>query len=208
MMRSKWLVLSAAFLALAAWSGNLCAKTAETTPEMTALVIVDIQEFYFPGGALPLVGPEEAAANASRLLAQFRARGLPVVHVGHNASSGKAFHADVMPIQGEKIIYKDEVNAFKGTDLEAYLRARGVTRLVICGMQTHMCAEAIVRAAADRGFEVVMIGDACATRDLTYGGRTVAAADVHAATLATVDRYYGKVMTTDAFLEQLAAAGQ
>ena len=48
-----------------------------------ALVIVDIQNDYFPGGAHPLVGPETAAANAQQLLEAFRAGGEPLIHVQH-----------------------------------------------------------------------------------------------------------------------------
>lgn len=166
----------------------------------TALVIVDIQDFYFPGGALPLVDPEPAAAAAARVLARFRAGDLPVVHVGHNAPRGKGFFDSVAPLPDEMLIFKDEVNAFKGTALEFWLREQRIRRVVICGMQTHMCAEAAVRAASDLGFEVILIGDACATRDLTFGDRTVPAAEVHAATLATLDRVYSTVMTADEFL--------
>ena len=63
-----------------------------------------------------------------------------------------------------------------------------------------MCLEAATRAAADLGFEVVVIGDACATRDLAFGDRKVAAADVQASTLATLDRTYAKVVDTETFL--------
>ena len=67
-------------------------------------------------------------------------------------------------------------------------------------MQTHMCLEAATRSAHDLGFECVVIGDACATRDLKYGDRTVPAADVHASTLATLDGTYAKVVDTEIFL--------
>lgn len=169
---------------------------------LTALVIIDIQDFYFPGGAVPLVQPEAASANAAKLLAQARARGKAVIHVGHNAKAGRAFHADVLPRDGELVLMKDDVNAFLKTDLQTILHSGGFRRLVVCGMQTHMCVEAATRAAADLGYEVLVVGDACATRDLKHGEMTVPAAQVHAATLATLDRTYGKVVSMD---EALAA---
>ena len=167
----------------------------------TALVVIDVQEFYFPGGAMPLDRPEAAAANCKKLLEKFRAGGRLVVHVGHNASKGAAFHTDVAPLHGEKVVMKSEVNAFNGTDLLEYLRQNGVERLVICGMQTHMCVEGAVRAAYDLGFECVLVRDACATRALTYGEKTIAAEDVHLSTLATLDRNYTKVVDTNAFVK-------
>ena len=166
----------------------------------TALLIVDIQDFYFPGGKMPLVEPEAAAANAGKILAAFRAEGKPVIHVRHDAEPGGSIHASVAPIEGEKVFTKSEVSCFNGTQLLAYLKEIGVERLVIVGMQTHMCLEAAVRAAHDLGFEITVISDACATRDLTYGDRTVPAADVQASTLATLDRIYAKIVDTETFL--------
>lgn len=180
------------------------AKAGAATPAapLTALVVIDIQDFYFPGGALPLAGPEAASANAAKLLAQARASGKAVVHVGHNAKAGREFHADVTPQGGEVVLMKDEVNAFLKTKLQAILQGAGFKRLVICGMQTHMCVEAATRAAHDLGYEVLVVGDACATRDLKHGDTTVPAAQVHAATLATLDGTCAKVVSMD---EALAA---
>ncbi len=185
---------------LGAGAAGAQSPAAGTPP--TALVIIDIQDFYFPGGALPLVGPEAAGANAGLVLARFRERGLPVYHVGHNAQAGKEFHAEVAPLDGEDVVFKNEVNAFQDTDLLDRLQKRGILRVVLCGMQTHMCLEGAARAAADYGFEVVVVGDACATRDLKYGETVVPAAEVHAATLATLDRVYGRVIDTQAALAE------
>ncbi|MBE0564857.1 MAG: cysteine hydrolase [Krumholzibacteria bacterium] len=185
---------------LAACLGAGSAAGADDVP--TALVVIDIQEFYFPGGAVPLVGPEAASANAGRLLAHFRAAGLPVFHVGHNAAAGRDFHADVRPAAGEEVFYKNEVNAFQDTDLLDRLQQKGILRVVLCGMQTHMCLEGAARAAHDYGLEVVVVADACATRDLRYGDALVPAAAVHAATLATLDRVYGRVLDTDSILAE------
>lgn len=166
----------------------------------TALLIIDIQDFYFPGGQVPLVEPEAAADNAARILAAFRTAGKPVIHVRHDVKDGGAIHASVAPIDGEKVFTKSEVSCFNGTEVLASLRGLGVERLVLVGMQTHMCLEAATRAAYDLGFECIVVGDACATRDLTYGGTTVKAADVHASTLATLDRTYARVVDTETFL--------
>jgi len=181
----------------------LCAAIAAplfASEPATALLIIDIQDFYFPGGKVPLVEPEAAAANAARVLAAFRAEGNPVVHVRHDFEPGGSIHASVAPIEGEKVFTKTEVSCFNGTQVLAHLKEVGVERLVIVGMQTHMCLEAATRAAHDLGFECVVIGDACATRNLKYGDRTVPAADVHTSTLATLDGTYAKVVDTEVFL--------
>lgn len=172
---------------------------AEESPEGTALLLIDIQNFYFEGkGAL--IEPEKAAENAARLLDHFREEGGLVIHVRHESSSGGEIHRIVAPEAGEKMITKKSVNAFKDTDLLDFLTKKSVKNLVICGMMTHMCLEAAARAAADLGFQITVIADACATRDLQYGAQTVKAVDVHLSTLATLSRYYGEVTDTASYL--------
>ena len=158
----------------------------------TALLLIDIQEFYFPGGRLPLENPEAASEKAALVLKLFRDQKLPVIHIQHYG--GSPIHSNVAPLPGEKVITKQEANAFDRTDLLEYLKSLHVKRLVLCGMQTHMCLEAATRAAYDYGFNCVVVQDACATRALKWGDRTVSAADVHASTLASIDRFYGKVV--------------
>jgi nicotinamidase-related amidase len=175
-------------------------ESPEKTDPQTALLIIDVQEFYFPGGFIPLEGPESASRNCGKLLKKFRSDGKTVVHVGHNVERQGAFHPDVMPLEGEKVVIKDEVSAFNGTDLTAYLKEKGIERVVICGMQTHMCVEGAVRAAYDLGFDCVLVGDACATKDLNYGDIKIGATDVHNSTLSSIDRIYGTVVDTETFL--------
>jgi nicotinamidase-related amidase len=177
-----------------------CAALAGEEQPRTALLIIDVQEFYFSGeGAL--VEPEGASRNAARLLERFRSEGREVIHVRHRASNGGEIHENVKPHEGEKVITKESVSCFKDTELLGHLRQSKVERLVICGMMTHMCVEAAARAAHDLGFEVVVVADACATRDLEYNGRTVAARDVHDSTLATLARAYGTVVDTESYLQ-------
>jgi len=167
----------------------------------TALLIVDIQAFYFPGEGLGLENAVQAGLNAGRVLGVFRDKKQTVVHVRHQAKKGFDFYHTVLPIEGEKVITKTEVNSFYNTDLLQYLKVQHINRLVIIGMQTHMCLEAAVRAGHDYGFECVVIADACATRDLKYGESLVKAADVHASTLATLaNGGYARVISLDQFL--------
>ena len=180
----------------------------------TALVVIDIQQFYFEGGLVPLTGSVEAAAQARKVLDAFRAKRLPVFHVRHvpqsvaivdgePADPQYRIRPEVQPAAGEPVISKRFANSFRETDLLERLRQRGVTRLVLVGMQTHMCVEAASRAATDLGFDVVVVHDACATRPLEFGGRTVAAGLVHAAALAAIKGTYGRVISVDELVREL-----
>ncbi len=196
------LALAAVAVLLPATAAADASAPGPDTPPPT-LLLIDIQEFYYPGGGWALADPEPAGRHAGRLLARFRERGWPVIHVRHDHEPGGAIHAHVAPRDGEPVLTKRRVNAFLDTDLQQRLEDLGTRRLVIAGMQTHMCVEAAVRAAADLGHEVTVAADACATRDVEHGGRTVAAADVHAATLATLAAY-ATVTDTATLLADLA----
>ena len=68
-------------------------------------------------------------------------------------------------------------------------------------MQTHMCVEALTRAAADYGYKCTIIQDACATRTLKFNDKTVCAEDVHFSTLAAL-KSYAEIIDTESFLKK------
>ena len=172
------------------------------------LLIIDIQDDYFPGGAMPLVEPDLAAAAASRLLAAFRDSGEEVVHVQHvwdapdaafmrPGTPGVEINVAVAPAEGEPVLTKDAPNSFLGTGLEQELRARSADELVIAGMMTSMCVDATVRAASDLGLSVAVAHDACAAPDLEFGGIEVPGKQVHAAFIAALGDGYARVESAD-----------
>lgn len=172
-----------------------------------ALVLIDIQNDYFPGGRMTLDGADAAAGNAARLLEHFRAGGLPLFHIQHvstrpNATfflpgtEGIEFHPTVAPRAGEPVIQKNFPNAFRATKLDTELRARGITELVIAGMMTHMCIDTSVRAAFDLGFKVDLAFDACATRSLRFGDAEHPAAQVHGSFIAALNGTFATTRTT------------
>ncbi|MEN6343332.1 MAG: cysteine hydrolase family protein [Methanospirillum sp.] len=171
-----------------------------------ALLLVDLQRDYFPGGRYPLEGADEAVAHAARLLGAARGSGITILHVQHLSTrldaafflpntEGALFSPAVAPAPGETVVEKHFPNAFRGTALGAILEVHGLDRLVVAGMMTHMCIDATVRAAADLGYRVALAAEACATRDLAWQGRVVPAADVHAAFLAALDGRYAEVVS-------------
>ncbi|MDH4441358.1 MAG: cysteine hydrolase family protein [Rhizobium sp.] len=176
----------------------------------TALILVDFQNDYFDGGAFTLVGTATAAATARRVLDHFRAKGGTVVHVRHHAgeddatffvpgTQGAEINAMVEPREGEHRVTKSNINAFLGTDLKAILDAQNVTDLVVVGAMSHMCIDAVVRAASDMGYRVTVVHDAVATRDLDFDGKTVMAAEVHAAFMAALGFAYAEIVSADAY---------
>ncbi len=166
-----------------------------------ALLVIDIQNFYFPGGRSELAEPEKAAEKALTAIQAARETGNHVIYIQHKSASGMEINEMVKPLQGEKIFVKEEVNSFLGTGLIEYVDGLANDTLVICGMQTQMCVEAAVRAAHDYGYHVYLLHDACATRNLKFGDREVSAADVHASTLAAM-KSYATVLSVAEWLEK------
>ena len=184
----------------------------ETKNMNKALIIIDIQNDYFENGRMPLIGSLQASLNARQILEKFRAEGLPVIHIQHIAerpastffipqTKGSDIHSNVKPTPEEKVIIKHYPNGFRETELFEYLKSKNINDLVICGMMTHMCVDATVRAAKDLGFSCTVIGDACATRDLKINGAVVKAADVHNSFLAAFNGFYATLKTTQQYLE-------
>ena len=170
----------------------------------TGLILVDIQNDYFADGKMELEGMEAAAASAGKLLDLFRTNAWPTFHIQHLSnyegatfflpeSEGVELHKSIAPLPQETIIQKNFPNSFRETVLLEALKKADVEQVVVCGAMSHMCIDATTRAAADLGFACVLIHDACATRDLAFGGKTVKAADVHASFMAALGSAYAHV---------------
>lgn len=183
------------------------------TSMTNALLIIDIQNDYFPGGAMALHEPEAAAANAAKLIAAWRAKGRPVLHAQHLSvrpgatffipgTRGAEIHDSVKPQPGEFAFQKNFPNCFRETKLLEHLRGAGITQLTIAGMMTHMCVDTTTRAAADLGFACSLAHDACATKELAFNGAKVAAGQVQLSYLAGLNGLFAKVQAT----AELAAA--
>ena len=181
----------------------------------TALLLIDIQNDYFPGGKMELEGPIEAAKKANELLQCFRDHNLPTVHIQHVSLKPDATFfipgdrgTDINDITahyvGEPLVQKHYPNSFRETNLLDLLKDWEIERVIITGMMTHMCVDATARAAADFGFKVIVAEDACATRALTYGGTIILAEHVHKAFLAAL-KSYGQVMPVEQVLAHMAA---
>jgi nicotinamidase-related amidase len=178
-----------------------------------ALLLIDIQNDYFPGGSMELSGMKDAAKKAAEVLKAFRTSGKPVFFIRHISTrpgaaffipgtSGADIHASIKPLPEEIVIEKNFPNSFFQTELLQRLKEADVTNLVICGAMSHMCIDTTVRAAKELGFTSVLISDTCATRDLKFENEKVPAHTVHAAFMAALDGMFATVMTSEKYLSQ------
>lgn len=176
-----------------------------------ALLIIDIQNDYFNGGAMELVGSKEASHQAALLIETFRQQEKQLIFLQHIASEQASFfrpnskgvliHSSVKPLKTEWVIQKSYPNSFRDTELLSLLQKEGIQELIICGMMTHMCVDTTVRAAYDLGFSCILIGEACATKDLEFEGKTVTSKEVQMAYLGAIDGTFAQVRSVGAFME-------
>jgi nicotinamidase-related amidase len=172
-----------------------------------AVVTIDIQMDYFPGGRFPLFRARSALRQTRKLLERAREAGIPVLHIRHcgtdpagrflvEGTPGTALHPGLESDRHpeERVIIKQLPNSFKGTDLEEYLRSLGVTRPVFAGMITWMCVDTTVRAAKDLGFEPVLVHDACASGWLLWKGLPVFPWHSQRAFMASLSHYHARVV--------------
>lgn len=179
----------------------------------TALILVDLQNDYFTGGQMELVGMDEASTKAGQLLSHFRENELSTFHIQHIATNpdagfflpnteGAELHDSIKPLPGETIVQKHFPNSFRETTLAEELGKAKIDRVVICGAMSHMCIDATTRAAADSGLECVLVHDTCATRDLEFEGRTIPAREVHDSFMASLGWAYAKTLTLEEFVSE------
>lgn len=173
----------------------------------TALIIVDAQNTY-RSGPLELNGVEAALDECARLLARARALAIPVIHIQHDAGPGSPYDIrsdigaiahKVAPRDGEPIVVKHYPNAFVGTELDARLKALGVTRVVIAGFMTHMCINSTARGAFSLGYQVSVPAAATATRALPApDGSVIDASTVQRVALAALADLFAVVVADSA----------
>ena len=169
-----------------------------------ALLIIDVQNDYFPGGSNELVRPLEAEKRIQELIAESRTCGRPIVYIQHfnppddtfflEGTIGAEISDRIRPADHDKVIIKRYPNSFLETELDAYLKSLQVDTLIICGMMTHMCVDTTVRAAMDYGYQVKLVADACATMDLMLNGEMIPAETVQKVFIAAMDGIFATII--------------
>ena len=152
------------------------------------------------------------ASRRRALLAAARKAGSSIVHVAHKGAAGSFFDRaaergafiDVLsPLSDEAVVEKPRPNAFSGTGLADLVGPAG-TKVIIAGFMTHNCVSSTARAALDRGYEITIAADACATRDLPSPAGVVSARDLHATELAGLADHHACVVNVDRLIAPLS----
>lgn len=180
-----------------------------------ALVVIDAQQEYFaPTGKVVLPEGPAAVEQIARALEWARRAGVPVVHVVHESrradaasfapgSPALAIHPRAAPAPDEPVMRKHLPGSFTGTGLEAFLRDRGIERLLVTGFMTQMCVDTTARQAAHLGFQVTVVADACAAKAVTGpDGGAIPADQVHRTHLGSLQGFLADIRNLDDVISQ------
>ena len=176
-----------------------------------ALLVIDLQNDYFEGGALPLCGVESALENANRLIDYAHSHNIEVYVIQHiSTKEGATFFLpntkgvelhEKLKIAKCQRISKHFPNSFRETSIEESLKAQNIEELIICGAMSHMCVDSTVRAGFDLGYRVTVVEDACATRDLTFNGEVISAKEVHGSFMSALGAVFASVVSTQELID-------
>ncbi len=182
-------------------------------PHNAVLLIVDVQKGMDVYAKQYNRNNPDLERNIAPLQAAWRKTGRPIIHVQHLSTEpqsplrsdqpGVEIKDEVRPLPGEPVVQKSVSSAFIGTALEADLRRRGLTTLVVVGMQTNMCVSTTARMAGNLGFTTYVVSDATATFDSIGPNGTRYASDlVHDVALADLNGEFSTVVDTQTVLER------
>lgn len=158
-------------------------------PATSALVLVDLQERIVALPTTPHSGAD-VVANALRLRTAFREAGAPVVIVKVSRPDNPPGNELVFDAQDDKIVTKYAIGGFANTDLDEFLRGKGVRTVYFGGIATEFGVESTLRAASDHGYDTVAVSDAM----------TALSGISHENAITKIFPRLGAVMTTDEVL--------
>lgn len=178
-----------------------------------ALLVIDVQNEYFTG-QLPVTFPRGSLDSISKAIKSAYMNNIPVIAVQHTApqENSKTFrrgteewklHPIIVREGYDHLIEKNLPGSFTGTDLEAWLRERGIDTITITGYMTQMCCDTTARQAVHLGFSVEFLSDATGTLQISNYAGTVTAEELHRAILVTQAMRFSKVMTTEEWVNSL-----
>jgi nicotinamidase-related amidase len=187
-----------------------------STPTRRALVVIDVQNEYISGNLLvEYPDPGQSLANIGTAIDAARAAGIPVVVVQNTAPAGAPLfdkgthgwrlHEVVASRPHDHYVEKTLPSAFAGTDLGAWIAARGIDTLTVAGYMTHNCVAATVVQAMHAGLAVEVLLDA--TGAVPYANRagTASAEEIHRAYSVVFQSRFAAVLATGEWIDAIAS---
>lgn len=182
-----------------------------------ALLVIDVQNEYFAGGALPITYPTNHLSNILEVMDAARAAGITTVLIRHHqpdpdsplfckGTKNWELHPEVASRPHDLLLDKTLPGSFTATNLESYLRDQGIDTVTIAGYMTQICCDTTAREAMHRGFKVEFLSDATGTLDLENSAGSIRAAELQKAILISQQMFISEVISKDEFLSRLGVS--
>lgn len=173
-----------------------------------ALIVIDVQNEYFEGGALPITYPPNSFERIKEAIAVAQKARIFTVFVQHTSLKEDAkafvrgshlweFHDEIQALMPDLYIEKNHASSFVGTDLNYRLRSLGIDTVAIVGYMTQNCCDATARDASQLGFNVEFLSDANGTLAFSNNAGSVSAEELHRAFLVAQAFGFSRVLSFD-----------
>lgn len=180
-----------------------------------ALLVIDVQNEYFPGGALPIRHPHNHLQNILETMDAAKANDVTTVVIRHHQPDPKSpifchgsenwqLHPEVARRPHDLLVDKQLPGSFTGTGLEQYLRERGIDTVAIAGYMTQVCCDTTAREAFHRGLKVEFLRDATGTLDVENAAGKASAEELQNAILVSQQMFISEVITKDDFIARIS----
>ena len=180
--------------------------------DQQALLVIDVQNEYFTG-RLSVTYPEGSLGNILKAMDHAAREGMPVVVIQHTAPSKDSptfrkgseewkLHPEIEKRERDVLIEKNLPGSFTGTELEKWLKDRGVKSVAICGYMTQMCCDTTARQAFHLGFQVDFLSDATGTLSVQNSAGAISDCDLHRAVMVTMAMKFARVIGTEEWIAE------
>ncbi len=179
-----------------------------------ALLVIDVQNEYFAGGALPVTHPADTLPRILQIMEAATAARVPVVVVRHteprgegafeHGTAGWELRSEVSDQRWDHLVDKHLPGSFTNTDLEVFLRERHVDTVAVVGYMSHMCCDTTARQASHLGLNVEFLSDATGTLDVENEAGRIDGAALHNAILVTQQSGFAKVLSSRQWIETVS----
>lgn len=180
-----------------------------------ALLVIDVQNEYFPGGALPITHPTGHLETILKVMDEAKGK-VPTIVIQHyfddpekpffqKGTSGFELHPEIAKRTCNLSIEKQLPGSFTNTPLEEWLREHDIDTVTISGYMTHMCCDTTARQAVHRGFNVEFLSDATGTLPLSNSAGEVTAEELHRSILCAQQMLLSEVLSADEWVERVSS---
>ncbi|MEM9702773.1 MAG: cysteine hydrolase family protein [Planctomycetota bacterium] len=182
-----------------------------------ALLVIDVQKEYFPGGAFPITHPTGHLETILSVMDAAADAGVPTAVIRHHQSDPETpffkhgsdlwqLHEDVESRPRDILIDKRLPGSFTDTPLAEWLKDNDCDTVTIAGYMTQVCCDTTARQAFHRGLTVEFLNDSTGTLDVSNQAGAVEAKTLHESILVAQQMFFSEVIASGEWRERISSS--